>query len=133
LANLTNLAEPIDKDHTFEGPWIINGYSQALERAKQENKPLILDFWAEWCVACNELDHKVWNTPEVEPELARFVAVKFDFTKNDQWSKDMQAKFRIKGMPTVIFMTPNEEELGRFTGFKPKEEVLKLMQEVKYP
>ncbi|MBU1637602.1 thioredoxin family protein, partial [bacterium] len=110
-----------------EVEWTVNNETEAVEQALQEGKPLLIDVYADWCVACVELDEKTYIVPEVIERLDRFVRLKLDFTKETEWVRDMKRKYRITGMPTVIFINSDGEELTRFTGFKPAPEFIALL------
>ncbi len=110
-------------------PWKINDEA-ALQQAKVEKRPVVQDFYADWCAACIELDEKTWIDPAVVEEAKRFVPVKMDFTKNDEFSKQARKRYRVVGMPTVIFYDSNGQEAARFSGFKPPGEVLEIMRSI---
>ena len=76
----------------------------ALALAKAEGRPVILDFWADWCVACRELDRLAWADPRVQEAASRFVAVKVDGTDDTPAFQALTAKYGIVGMPTVVFL-----------------------------
>jgi thiol:disulfide interchange protein DsbD len=109
------------------GPnWMVNEESGALAKAHQEGKPVIIDFYADWCAACVELDEKTWSNPDVIAKFNRVVPLKMDFTRNDAWVDRMMKKYNITGMPTVIVLGPNGNERGRFTGFKSPEKFIEF-------
>lgn len=107
--------------------WIVNEEERALSEAQSANKPLIVDVYADWCAACVELDHKTYIKPEVISRLDPFVRLKLDFTRENDWVKQMKQKYEITGMPTVILFDPSGKEVSRFTGFKPASEFLALL------
>jgi thioredoxin:protein disulfide reductase len=107
--------------------WMVNKEEDALAAAKSGNQPLIIDVYADWCVACVELDHKTYSVPAVAARLNNFVRLKLDFTKETPWVKEMKAKYSITGMPTVIFYHPSGDEVTRFTGFKSPQDFLVLL------
>jgi thiol:disulfide interchange protein DsbD len=112
---------------SHEGPdWIVNQESEAINRARQEGKSLIIDFYADWCAACVELDEKTWIDPDVRDKFDQAVALKMDFTRQNAWSKEMMTKYNITGMPTVLIQSPDGSELGRFTGFKNPERFIEF-------
>jgi len=110
--------------------WVINDEAAAFAQAASANKPLMMDFYADWCIACVELDHKTYNQPEVLARAEKFVALKMDFTRQDEWSKQMTEKYGVKGMPTVIFFGPEGREIERFVGFKDASSVVQIMDRV---
>lgn len=101
-----------------------------LEIAKREDKLVMLDFYASWCAACNELDHKTYADPGVAAKLDNYVNVKLDFTRSSETTKALTEKYQIPGLPVVIFMDAEGTILKRFTGFVGPEEMLAILEEV---
>ena len=100
----------------------------ALARARAEGRPLLVDFWAEWCVACKELDRNVWSDPRVQAKAARFVALKLDGTADDARFQALVAKYEVQGMPTVVFVDGRgRESPARVVGGVTAEEMLKYL------
>ncbi len=92
--------------------WVDDEHA-ALSLAQREGRPVILDFWAEWCTACRELDRTAWADPRVREEASRFVAVKVDTDRYPQVAET----YGIAGMPTVVFSDPRGREVPeRVTG-----------------
>jgi thiol:disulfide interchange protein DsbD len=113
------------------GPRWVADDAAALAQARSEGKPAFIDFYADWCAACKELDHKTWPDAAVVAEAQRFVAIKLDFTRRDQANAAKQASYGVAGLPTVIFYDSSGREAARFFGFRPAREVLSLMQSVR--
>jgi thiol:disulfide interchange protein DsbD len=107
--------------------WLVNEPEKAFAEARASGKKLIMDFYADWCAACVELDEKTWTDPELVRLSSNFVFLKLDLTKITPELKAEQIKYQIRGMPTVIFFDPNGKELTRFSGFKSAREVLDLI------
>lgn len=101
-----------------------------LEIATREDKLVMLDFYASWCAACNELDHKTYADPGVAAKLDDYVNVKLDFTRSSETTKALTEKYQIPGLPVVIFMDAEGTILKRFTGFVGPEEMLAILEEV---
>ena len=64
----------------------------------------MLDFYASWCAACKELDHKTYADPAVAAKLDDYVNVKLDFTRSSETTQALTEKYQIPGLPVVIFM-----------------------------
>lgn len=89
----------------------------------------MIDFYADWCAQCKELD-KYTYTDEKVAELSRNTNnIKIDLTKENP---DISDKYGIKGLPVVIFMKPNGEEIKelRVTGFLKPEEFSKRIEKL---
>ena len=108
-------------------PWLPTD-EEGFRQARSLNKPILMDFFAEWCPGCHELDEKTWPDPAVQEELDRFVLVKLDLTKNDSRTQAYHKKYKIIGMPTVIFFDPQGNELGRFEGYRPPEQAVQILK-----
>jgi thiol:disulfide interchange protein DsbD len=103
----------------------------ALVRAKAEGRPVILDFWAEWCVACKELDRTAWSDPRVREEATRFLAVKVDGTDDTEAFQALLAKYAVVGMPTVLFIDSRGREVPlRVTAAISADEMLAVLRGV---
>lgn len=86
-------------------------YEAALAAARAAGKPVILDFWADWCTACKELDKIAWAHENVREEAARFVAVKLDGTDASDAFTAVAERYGVVGMPTVIFLDGRGREV----------------------
>jgi len=103
----------------------------ALALAKREGRPVIIDFWADWCTACKELDRLAWADPRVRAEAGRFVALKLDGTDGSDAFQKVTEKYGIVGMPTVVFIDPRGREVPeRVTAAIPGEEMLETLRHV---
>ena len=104
--------------------------SEGFEIAKRENKLVMLDFYASWCAACNELDHQTYSDPAVAARLDDYVSVKLDFTRTSETTKALTEKYQIPGLPVVIFLNADRAILKRFTGFVDAENMLGILDEI---
>ncbi|MBK8165976.1 MAG: thioredoxin fold domain-containing protein [bacterium] len=101
--------------------------------AREAGRPVLVDFWATWCVYCKKLDKAVWVDPAVVAESARWATVKIDATAtDDQEMSAIKEEFGVSGLPRVVFIDSRGEILrARSTGFVPAAEMLALMQGVR--
>jgi thioredoxin:protein disulfide reductase len=136
----TDALLPVEVPHKVQWEIVKSGTNVGafLEGKRAEamasGKPIMIDFWAEWCVYCKKLDKKVWNQPEVVKESARFVTLKIDATITDD--ADMAAvkeMFQVTGLPTVAFIDSRGQILQgqKIGGFKDHESMLKIMQDIR--
>ncbi|UCG34278.1 MAG: thioredoxin family protein, partial [Phycisphaerales bacterium] len=108
---------------------------RALARAKSEGKPAMIDFTAEWCIPCREMDATTFAHPDVIEEAKRFVAIKADLTKrgNPQVRK-LQKRFNIYAPPVVIFADSSGKILEahdeRVIGLTAPDEFLRRMKQI---
>ncbi len=107
--------------------WIADE-AQGLEAGRGEGKPVMLDFYATWCAACNELEH-TYSDPAVKSKLSKFVNVKLDFTRNSEEVERLKQKYGIVGLPVVIFFDSEGNQLTdkRLEKFVEPEEFLTLL------
>lgn len=78
-----------------------------LKQAALEHKPVIIDFWAEWCAACHELEEHTFTDPRVRAFAGNYTLLKFDATRDSFELKNLKKKYNIQGLPTLIFINKN--------------------------
>ncbi|MCW8848639.1 MAG: protein-disulfide reductase DsbD [Melioribacteraceae bacterium] len=105
---------------------------EVYESAISSNNKIIIDFYADWCIPCKELDALTFSNDEVIKRAKNFISIKVDMTKtmSDQ-TEIIRNKFSIRGMPTVLIINSKGEEVERITGFVNAEEFLKIIDGVK--
>jgi thiol:disulfide interchange protein DsbD len=84
-------------------------------------RPVVLDFYADWCVACKEMEAFTFSDPGVQQVLSRAVLIKADVTANDAQDQDLLKAFGLFGPPALLFFAPdgNERRGYRLVGFMP--------------
>ena len=106
--------------------------SENYEAALQNNDKMIIDFYADWCIPCKELDALTFSDAKVISALSDFKPLKVDMTKSiSDETAQLREKFRIIGMPTILFIDSKGNEVNRITGFVNAEEFEKLVSSVK--
>ncbi len=107
--------------------------AEALREARQAGRPVLIDFYADWCLPCKELDEKTFTNPEVVAESKRFVRLKADLTRTgDATVRKLTREYAIIGVPTIVFLDSSGEEIEsiRLTGFEEPEPFLERMEAV---
>lgn len=107
--------------------WIDN-LDEGKAVAQKENKHLLIDTYADWCIACKELDRYTFSRPEVAEVLEDYVLVKLDFTKTTEAQDKLLKNLEVYGLPTVMLLSPGGRELRRFIGFKNKNQFLDFLE-----
>lgn len=103
----------------------------ARQKALVEKRPLLIDFTAEWCGACNELARHTFAHPDVMQEAGRFVAVKVDATNDDDPAVvAVQERYRVVGLPTVLVFDSEGRERARITEFVPPAKFLEAIRDI---
>lgn len=103
---------------------------QELELAiKNSNKPVMLDFWASWCVSCKELEEITFQDEQVINKLQEFTLLKADVTENNDEDKALQKKFGVVGPPALIFWDKDKNEIqaSRIIGYKNSKDFLEIV------
>ncbi|WP_428754188.1 protein-disulfide reductase DsbD [Vibrio cionasavignyae] len=108
----------------------INELNQALEQAKLAGKPVMLDFYADWCVACKEFEKYTFHDPAVESVLDDFVLLQADVTKNQPQDIELLKAMNVLGLPTIEFWDAQGQAQpnARLTGFVPAEDFLQHLR-----
>ncbi|KLN65629.1 MULTISPECIES: protein-disulfide reductase DsbD [Vibrio] len=98
-----------------------------LANAKAEGKAVMLDFYADWCVACKEFEKYTFHQPDVESRLKNFVLLQADVTRNQPQDITLLKEMSVLGLPTIEFWDAKGEPVSnaRITGFMNAETFLK--------
>jgi thiol:disulfide interchange protein DsbD len=123
----------------FQIAWV-RDEKAAVQQSRATGKPLLIDFSAEWCAACKELDLHTWTDPVVAKEVAaRFVPLKVDGTEETDQTNELYRKYNVPGLPTVLMLACRDEPPEcavpgegptRVTGFLPAPEMLERLRRV---
>ncbi len=86
--------------------------SVKVERAHTRGKKVILDFWADWCTLCHELDEKTFGDKRVQQALGDYEVIRVDVTQNSDENRELQERFGVVGLPTLVFLDSGEKISG---------------------
>ena len=95
-----------------------------IQTSIQQGQPLILDFYADWCVSCKEMEAFTFTDPKVAEQMSRSMLLRADVTKNDKLDRGLLKRFSLFGPPAILFFSPQGQETrnGRVVGFMNKSE-----------
>jgi thiol:disulfide interchange protein DsbD len=103
---------------------------QALAQAKEQNKPVMLDFYADWCVSCKEMEKFTFSDERVRAVFAGMILLQTDVTANNADDRALLKRFNLYGPPAIIFFDVKENEMtetGRVIGFETADRFLKSL------
>ncbi|MDD3324609.1 MAG: protein-disulfide reductase DsbD [Sulfurospirillaceae bacterium] len=105
--------------------------AQLNEIIKSAKKPILLDFYASWCVSCVELEKNTFPADGVREKMNDFLLLKVDVTQNSDDDKAIMKEFGIFGPPAILFFKDQKElETLRVVGYKSPEEFLLILEKV---
>lgn len=121
------MAEDTSTNHPelkFERIKGLQGLNLALNKAHQQQKPLMLDLYADWCVSCKEMEAYTFSNPEVQTALSEVILVQSDVTQNDPADQELLQSLGLFGPPAILFHTPDGQERRayRVVGYMPAEQ-----------
>lgn len=102
----------------------VDGLNAELAKAKAAGKTVMLDFYADWCVSCKEMEAFTFSDPAVKRALANVVLLQADVTPNDELDTELYKHFGIIGPPSIMFfdVNSNERKNYRVVGYMPGDE-----------
>ena len=103
-----------------------------LAKAQQEKKWVLLDFYADWCISCKEMEVNTFTNPEVSKELKQLVLLQADVTANSPENQALLKRFGLFGPPGILIFNPNSEEQKeqRVIGYMPPQRFIERLQKL---
>ncbi|NOU21606.1 MAG: protein-disulfide reductase DsbD [Methyloglobulus sp.] len=104
-----------------------------IKKANANHQPVMLDFYADWCISCKEMEAYTFTDANVKQTLAGFVLLQADVTKQSEADKALLTKFNLIGPPAILFFNGNEQETKslRVIGYQDALTFIKTLQRVK--
>lgn len=108
-----------ENDGHFKLVKTVDDINAAVAEAAQQNKIVMLDLYADWCIACKEFEKYTFPDPTVKSLMSRMVLLQVDMTDNTDADIAILEEYAVFGLPTIMFFDQNGQELtaNRVTGF----------------
>jgi thiol:disulfide interchange protein DsbD len=104
-----------------------DSYESGMREARVENRPVMIDFFADWCVYCKKLESDVFTDDKVAAESRRFVNIRVDADRH----KDIVREHEVLGLPTLVFLDSAGAESARIESYVKADQLLKRMRAVR--
>ncbi|MEC4747677.1 protein-disulfide reductase DsbD [Methylomicrobium sp. Wu6] len=106
---------------------------QRIQEAGAQRRYVMLDFYADWCISCKEMEAYTFSDPAVKNRLSEFVLLQADVTQNTKEDQALLAKFNLIGPPAILFFGPDQQERAaqRVIGYQDSEVFIETLQRVK--
>ncbi len=109
-------------------------YTLAAQLASEQGKLILLDFWANWCPPCRQMDHQVFSAPHVGHTInALFVPLRVDLSSRARPTSQLADHFRVDALPTMVVIDIAGKELGRHVGAADEPELLHFLSRFTHP
>ena len=129
-AHFTNSSESVESSVDFRPIKTVADMNRKLASAR--GQPVLVDFYADWCVTCHELEAFTFSDPDVQARMRRFTLLKADVTANDEDDKELLESLGLFGPPAILFYAPDGEELRayRTVSYVPAPQFAMMLDEV---
>ncbi|MDD2660397.1 MAG: protein-disulfide reductase DsbD [Methylococcales bacterium] len=128
-----NPAQAAEQGLVFEKVESLPALEARIKQASANHQPVMLDFYADWCISCKEMETYTFTNPKVKQALDGFVLLRADVTKNSDDDKALLTKFKLIGPPAILFFGPDtlENITHRVIGYQDAETFIKTLQGAK--
>ena len=114
----------------------VKSEAELQQALAENNKSLVmLDLYADWCVACKEFEKETFSDPRVQKTFGDMLLLQVDMTKNSEENRALMTKYKVLGLPTILFFNQDGKEIegSRVNGFMPPVEFLQWIEKISKP
>ncbi len=130
LAHIGGESKNIERKLSFKRITSTDELDNNLATAKTNNQWLMLDFYADWCISCKEMEAYTFSDPRVLKKLGKVILLQADVTANNEADKALLKRFNLIGPPGIIFFDPNNENNEmQIIGYQDAEKFLSLLNQ----
>ena len=111
----------------------VKSEAELQQALSENNKSLVmLDLYADWCVACKEFEKETFSDPSVQKAFGDMLLLQVDMTKNSEENRALMTKYKVLGLPTILFFSRDGKEIegSRVNGFMPPVEFLQWIEKI---
>ena len=111
----------------------VKSEAELQQALSENNKSLVmLDLYADWCVACKEFEKETFSDPSVQKAFGDMLLLQVDMTKNSEENRALMTKYKVLGLPTILFFNRDGKEIegSRVNGFMPPVEFLQWIEKI---
>ncbi|ATP43089.1 protein-disulfide reductase DsbD [Pseudomonas putida] len=108
----TGSASPAVKADAWQTLTTPAALDAALAQAKAAGQPVLLDWYADWCISCKVIEHEVLNAPQVQSQLSAFKLLRFDITESNAEQRTLLDRYQLFGPPALLFFEANGSEMN---------------------
>ena len=114
----------------------VKSEAELQQALAENNKSLVmLDLYADWCVACKEFEKETFSDPSVQKAFGDMLLLQVDMTKNSEENRALMTKYKVLGLPTILFFNRDGKEIegSRVNGFMSPVEFLQWIEKISKP
>ena len=111
----------------------VKSEAELQQALSENNKSLVMiDLYADWCVACKEFEKETFSDPSVQKAFGDMLLLQVDMTKNSEENRALMARYKVLGLPTILFFNRDGKEIegSRINGFMPPVEFLQWIEKI---
>ncbi|MBQ4832711.1 protein-disulfide reductase DsbD [Pseudoalteromonas sp. MMG010] len=111
--------QQVKQENTFTKVADLAQLKTAVAKANKQGMPVMVDLYADWCVACKEFEHYTFPQAQVQSEFKHFTLIQIDLTQSDNETIEVMDEYSVFGLPSILFFNTQGKELNdlRVTGF----------------